>query len=54
MTYNRPSGLFFAPSRYRMKGGQRMAVAEVQDQVYVFRAYAIAVMHAFRQKWLTP
>lgn len=30
-----------------------MAVAEVQDQVYVFRAYAIAVMFALH-RWQTP
>ena len=54
MTYNRPSGLFFALSRYHMKGGtKRMAVAEVQDQVYVFKAYAIAVMLALH-RWQTP
>ena len=53
MTYNRPVGLFFALSRYYMKGGTKMAVAEIQDQVYVFKAYAIAVMLALH-RWQTP
>ena len=53
MTYNRPTGLFFALSRYYMKGGTKMAVAEIQDQVYVFKAYAIAVMLALH-RWQTP
>ena len=52
MTYNRPSGLFFALSRYHMKGGTKMAVAEVQYQVYLFRTYAIAVMLAL-YRWQT-
>ena len=53
MTYNRPSGLFFALCRYYMKGGTKMAVAEVQDQVNVFKANAIAVMLALH-RWQTP
>lgn len=52
MTYNRPSGLFFALCRYYMKGGTKMAIAEVQYQGYVFRAYAIAVMLALH-RWQT-
>ena len=52
MTYNRPSGLFFALSCYHMKGGTKMAIAEVHDQVYVFKAYAIAVMLALH-RWQT-
>ena len=53
MTYNRPSGLFFALSRYHMKGGTKMVVTEVQYQVYLIRVFAIAVMLALH-RWQTP
>ena len=47
MTYNRPDGLFFALSSYYKEGGTKMVVAEVQNQVYGFRTFAVAVMLAF-------
>lgn len=53
MTYDRLAGLFFALSRYYMKGGTKMVVAEVQDQINGFRAYVIAVMLALH-RWQTP
>ena len=52
MTYNRPDGLFFALSRYYKEGGTKMVVAEVQNKVYGFRTFAVAVMLALH-RWQT-
>ena len=53
MTYNRPDGLFFALSSYYKEGGTKMVVAEVQNQVYGFGKYAIAVMLAYCRFYTT-